>query len=445
MISWMQKHKKWLVITIWISTIAFVGAGFVGWGSYSYGKSGGTVATVGSIDINSEDLQKEYSGLYAQYEQMFGKEFNKETADKLKLDQQAYNNLVQKYLILNLAKKYGITATNDEVLAELVKYKTFFKDGKFDKETYIQILAQNKTNPTDFEEGLKKDITFYKTISIFNLSMNDKEMKTLNQIFFSEDKVSINIIDSKNISKDYKPEDLKKYWEANKNNYKSIPTYKIAIQKLQIGTDEKLSKNDALKKYLALKNGKETFTSEEVIDDKNSYFAEHLVAIIGMKNGEIAKPFKINNDFVIVKMITKNLPSPLAFEQAISLVKADFEKSIVKKGLEAKRDTLLKDFQGTSIGYINKDQAPIIPSLNADEIKLLVSDIFASKSAINSSTLGNKIVVFKIDDTKIGNFNNDKNQFLRQSILKIKNDELIISVLEKLKNEYEIKSNMKVE
>ncbi len=32
MITWMQRHKKWLVITIWISTIAFVGAGFVGWG-----------------------------------------------------------------------------------------------------------------------------------------------------------------------------------------------------------------------------------------------------------------------------------------------------------------------------------------------------------------------------------------------------------------------------
>ena len=33
MITWMQRHKRWLVITIWISTIAFVGAGFVGWGS----------------------------------------------------------------------------------------------------------------------------------------------------------------------------------------------------------------------------------------------------------------------------------------------------------------------------------------------------------------------------------------------------------------------------
>ena len=33
MITWMQRHKKWLVITIWISTSACVGAGCGGWGS----------------------------------------------------------------------------------------------------------------------------------------------------------------------------------------------------------------------------------------------------------------------------------------------------------------------------------------------------------------------------------------------------------------------------
>lgn len=26
MITWMQKHKKWLIITIWVSAIAFIGA-----------------------------------------------------------------------------------------------------------------------------------------------------------------------------------------------------------------------------------------------------------------------------------------------------------------------------------------------------------------------------------------------------------------------------------
>ncbi|WP_416829360.1 SurA N-terminal domain-containing protein, partial [Helicobacter ganmani] len=47
MIGWMQKHKKYLIITIWISTIAFVGAGFVGWGSYSFSSTSNAVAVVG--------------------------------------------------------------------------------------------------------------------------------------------------------------------------------------------------------------------------------------------------------------------------------------------------------------------------------------------------------------------------------------------------------------
>ena len=55
MITWMQRHKKWLVITIWISTIAFVGAGFVGWGSYEYGKQGGVVAVVGDREVSVEE------------------------------------------------------------------------------------------------------------------------------------------------------------------------------------------------------------------------------------------------------------------------------------------------------------------------------------------------------------------------------------------------------
>ena len=72
MITWMQRHKKWLVITIWISTIAFVGAGFVGWGSYKYGSSSGAVALVGNKKIKISDLQDEYNILYAKYQDALG-------------------------------------------------------------------------------------------------------------------------------------------------------------------------------------------------------------------------------------------------------------------------------------------------------------------------------------------------------------------------------------
>lgn len=445
MISWMQKHKKWLVITIWISTIAFVGAGFVGWGSYSYGQNNEQIATVGTIDIQKKDLQKEYSGLYAQYQQMFGQEFTQETADKLKLEEQAYNNLVQKSLILNLAKGYGIDATNEEVLNEIVKFQAFFKDGKFDKDTYVKILSQNQTNPTDFEDSLKKDIIFYKTISIFNSFTSEKEMKTLSEIFFAQDNVSINIINANSIPKNYSNEDLKKYWESNKDKYKTNMKYKIAIKKIKATKDEKESKNIALKTYIALKNNKEQFDNEQFIDDKNLEFQANLSTILNMKNGEIAKPIKINDEFIIIKMISKISPNTLTFEQANETIKKDFEKSIVKQRLEEKRDLLLKNFTGINIGYINKEVPPAIQYLTAEETKQLVNDIFSSKTIINSSDFEDKIIVFKIEDTKIAPFDNQKNQFLSQSINKIKNDEIIMSILDRLKNQYKIKSNMKVE
>lgn len=444
MIHWMQKHKKWLVITIWISTIAFVGAGFVGWGSYNYGKSGGTVATVGTLNVDMKDLQKEYSALYGQYQQMFGGNFNQEMADKLNLQQQAYNNLVQKYLILNLAKKYGIIATDAEVAKELVKYEAFIKNGKFDKNTYIQVLQQNRTNPTDFENAMKNDIVFYKTISIFNSNISNKEMKTLNDIYFSEDEVSINIIDSNSVDKSFSEQELKDFWEKNKNNYKTVAKYKINIEKVKVEGDIKQAKNTALKKYLALKNNKEAFATEELIDDKTISFGKDLASIIALKNGELLKPIQIGDEFVIVKMLEKVAPTSLSFEQASNFVKNDFLKNIVKQRLDEKKNELFKNFHGTNIGFINKEKMPTIASLTTEEVQKLVQEISTSTSVLNATSFANKIVVFKIESSRIGNSDGAKVQSLLQNIEKIKNEEIIMALLDKLQNEYSVKSNMEV-
>jgi peptidyl-prolyl cis-trans isomerase D len=440
----MQKHKKWLVITIWISTIAFVGAGFVGWGSYNYGKSGGTVATVGSLEIDMKNLEKEYSTMYGQYQQMFGGNFNQEMADKLNLQEQAYNNLVQKYLILNLAKKYGIIATDTEVAKELVKYEAFLKDGKFDKDTYIKVLQQNRTNPTDFENGMKNDIVFYKTISIFNANINTKEMKTLNEIYFSEDEVSINIIDSNSIDKSFSDKELKDFWEKNKNNYKTVAKYKINVEKMAIEGDLKQAKNNALKKYLALKNKKENFTKEELIDDKSTIFGKDLVNIMALKNDELLKPIQIGNEFVIVKMVQKIEPTTLSFEEASLFVKNDFLQTIVKQRLDEKKNALLKNFTGTNIGFISKEKLPTVASLTKEEIEKLAQDITSSTTILNTTSFGNKVVVYKIESSRAGAFDSEKNRYLLENIAKIKNDEIIMSLLDKLKNEYTTKSNMEV-
>ena len=102
------------MITVWISTIAFVGAGFVGWGSYDYGSSSSSVATVGKKEVKVADLQSEYNTLYNKYQNAFGQNFNQEMAKQFKLEDAAYNAVVQKFIFLNYAEELGLYITDKE-------------------------------------------------------------------------------------------------------------------------------------------------------------------------------------------------------------------------------------------------------------------------------------------------------------------------------------------
>ena len=190
MITWMQRHKKWLIITIWISTISFVGAGFVGWGQYSYGDKAGAVAKVGTIEITQGELQKSYSNLYAQYNQMFQGNFDEEKAKQFGLQKQALEQLVQQTLILNLAKSYDLEISNEELIDSLKTQEYFFKNGVFDKDTYKQVLSQNRLNTKEYENGLKKELLVQKTFKLLPIKVTQTETNILNTITNISDKIN---------------------------------------------------------------------------------------------------------------------------------------------------------------------------------------------------------------------------------------------------------------
>ena len=238
MITWMQRHKKWLVITIWISTIAFVGAGFVGWGAYDFGKSQGAVAKVGDREISFAQLNNEYSNLYNQYSKMFGEQFNKEMAKQLKLEEAAYNSLIQKNLLLSFADELGLGVLDEEVAKELVMIPAFAKDGKFNKEIYIKVLNQNRTTPAEFEATIKEDLLLKKIQNLFAPFANISEIKNLSKLMFSEDKIKVKVIDGASINVPNDEAKMKAFWETNKNRYMSANSYELEFVKLPILSDK---------------------------------------------------------------------------------------------------------------------------------------------------------------------------------------------------------------
>ena len=121
----MQKHKKYLVITIWVSTIAFVGAGFVGWGSYDFSSTSNAVAVVGENKVSINEMQREYSRLYGIYNQLVGGTLDEEQAKKMGIEEQALNNLIVKALMLNYAYDLGLRASKEEIIQEITSTEAF--------------------------------------------------------------------------------------------------------------------------------------------------------------------------------------------------------------------------------------------------------------------------------------------------------------------------------
>ena len=158
MINWMQKHKKSLIPTIWISTIAFVGAGFVGWGAYDYNKNrAGAIAKVGDIKISNQELNTKYRELYS-YFSSTSEGFTQEKANEMHLDEIAASNLIQEALLLNFAKDLGIKATKEDIAKYIVTAPEFQVDNKFNKQLYSQAIKNLGITTAEFEKNLEKTI-----------------------------------------------------------------------------------------------------------------------------------------------------------------------------------------------------------------------------------------------------------------------------------------------
>ncbi len=483
MITWMQRHKRWLVITIWISTIAFVGAGFVGWGSYEFGKEGGTVAVVADREVSVEEYQEEYSNLYDQYARLFGETFNKDMADKLNLRDVAYKQVIQKNLILTYADSLGLDVTDQDIAKELLKYNAFMINGKFDKPTYVKVLSQNRTTPVKFEESLKRNILLQKVQLLFEVKPNSIEVENLNKLLFVEDDITYKILSMKDITVSATDKELKEYWEANKNAYMSEVSYVFETTEVPVVSansseedikkhhskfkidykkeygkiksfdeakaqvirelDSKFTKKEALKKYLKIKKGDDTLTSSSILDQSKLPFStENNKQIIDAKQGDLLKPFLENDKFIIVKVLAKNESKPLSYEKALEDVKVSYEQVAKAKKLDELAKKELENFVGTEVKNISRQSIAKIEGLQPQETADFLSQLFVSTEKTGTIKINDKVVLFRIDNSKLGTYDKARDESVKSTIVQLQSEELMNNLVKRLENKYEVQSSI---
>ena len=447
MITWMQRHKKYLIITIWISTIAFVGAGFVGWGQYSYGDKAGAVAKVGNIEITMGELQKSYSRLYAQYNQVFQGNFDEEKAKSFGLQSQALNQLTNQALILNLAASYDLRISDAELLADLMAQEAFLQNGKFNKDIYRETLSRNNLTTKEYEQDIKKQLLIQKVLKLLPVETSTSEARILNTHNNIADKIQYKVIDDTNISITTLDTELKPYWETKQQQFMNEVSYELKYIKQEKVTQEhskediniyytenknhfkndeakvmsledsrslvidqldaKATKEIALRNYIAYKKRKLSDDIEvktAIISQTNNQFTQVVLDKVEELSitSPFLKPIEIDGEYFTFELVKINPSTVKTFEEAkealIPMYTADKKREklfeLVKNSLDS--------FKGTQTDFITNADADKITELSVEEANEFLMQLFTSNTKKGSISLQNgKVVLYNILEQKM--------------------------------------------
>ncbi len=484
MISWMQKHNKYLVVTIWIATIAFIGAGFVGWGSYQYGSKSGAIAKVGDIEITKARFDIAYNDIYQRLNQQLQGKLDDQKAKEMGLAQQAFSSMTAQALLLNQAGEFGIIVSDDEIAQKLAQIPAFQKDGAFSKAIYDEFLNNRHMKANLFEEVIRDEMVIEKLLSLLNNKSLPFEQEILAAALNISDKIAYKVLTANDINLTATEANLKEYWEAHKESFKTPQQYQLDI--LWTKSDDANVTEDEIKTYyaqnsfnfidtngtqLTLDQAKERVTTELQMQKSKK---EAQKAYIGFKKGEISKsetvtlplndplfdaqtwseltaknpndilkPKAISNRYATIKLAQKIESAPMSFEKALELVKAEYEKNAKLNALNSLAETTLKNIdttQTTVSDFISLDTIDTLKPLNHEESLQFVQKLFTSQKEKGIISVGNNvIVVYKVIEQKMTkNGKMENNEMIEQSADQIKTRVFQENLLKALGEKYTI-------
>jgi peptidyl-prolyl cis-trans isomerase D len=474
----MQRHKKWLIITIWISTIAFIGAGFVGWGQYSYGNKAGAVAKVGDIEISQGELQKAYSRLYNQYNQVFKGNFDEEKAKQFGLQKQALQTLLQQALVLNLAHAYDLTVSNKEIVKVLQSQKAFQKDGIFNAEVYKQVLSQNRLTPTEYEKELKKELLIEKTLKLLPVKVSKNEKNILESMFKIADKLNYKLLALKDMKVDIDEQKLKEFWQAHKNDFKTDVLYSVtyikvapihktysdkeikeyyqnnkmhfrdkdgkilpllaAKEKIVQELDAKTTKDQSLRTYIAFKKNRLDKTVElkrTNLSQSQNPFNETALKTIAKHtvNAPFIKPLLIAGNYYIFRLDKVTPAQVKTFQQAkASLLPIYIQEARKAKIIQTAKKSL-DNFTGLTTDFVTVNATDKLTALSKTEANDFLQKLFVSQKKKDFIILsdGNLVLYNILEQKMLPNTNiklNDEMKKLKSAIF----NEGLIKKLQKM-------------
>lgn len=440
MLEWMQRHKKWLIVTIWISVIALVSAGMVGWNPNSFSFSGDQVAKVGQIKITKQEFSNAYQRVFNEYNKVLGGNLDQNEAKRFGLEKIALQQLVQKAQLQSLAKDLGLRVQDSEVVDTITKNSNFQKNGQFDDSLYRQLLKDNHLSVKFFEESVRDSLLIGKLINIMPVSVSSLETLAVGSTLSLSDTVLYQVLEPSSIKTKITDSMLKSYWKEHQSQYISKGSIELAAVGVSIKAQH-FNDSDLLKSYeedkslylddqgrlkdfseaksqvqhnfqsqeaqkKAIRIGNELRDSKKIetsplVITLDEEVPEELTSQIGnIAENQVIKPFLYKNQYIVGRVIKKIPQHQKSYEEAKNQVLADLKNEISIRELKEKANKLLPLHTGKTI-KISSIVNPKINEINEKEKQIVVRSIFSSNQKSGIIMLDKGAFVYTITNQEL--------------------------------------------
>ena len=181
----------WLIV---IGIVVVFAVNF-GPGSLSRGGCGGAAppyaARVNGTTIPAIEWERRYRQIHALLRQQAGASFTREMADRFELPARAMDQVVDHELVVQEAKKRGVTISRQELTRTVLANPTFQEGGRFSKEAYEETTRQMYGSAGKYEASLKNELLYQKMMSALRETVKTSEAEVREAWQADSDKASL--------------------------------------------------------------------------------------------------------------------------------------------------------------------------------------------------------------------------------------------------------------
>ena len=232
---------------------------FALWGVSSYDKSGNAadvVATVNGTKISQKEFENALRRQQDRMRQQLGANFDASMFQNPQMKRAVLDNLISQRLLIERARSAGLTVPDEEVAQAIAGIKAFQVNGKFDKNRYESVLANQNLSPLAFEASMQDDLLGQQMQDAYvqNGFSANSVVDNVIRLIEQQRVVSVLPIALKSFMSQAKVSEaaVKNYYGQNPNEFEAQERAKVEYVKFSADdllAKVKVSKEDALSYY----------------------------------------------------------------------------------------------------------------------------------------------------------------------------------------------------